>query len=77
MEVIASPESVGLSSNRLKPIHTWMQKYLDQNRILVQLNIQDTGFAVPAAKADRLSALYECYEEDNLFLLIFRKFRNK
>jgi len=43
----------------------------------VQLNMQDTGFAVPAAKADRLSALYECYEEDNLFLLIFRKFRNK
>ena len=33
MEVNASPESAGLSSNRLKRIHPWMQKYLDQNRL--------------------------------------------
>lgn len=40
-----------------------------QNRILEPLNMQDTGFAIPAAKVDRLSALYECIQEDNLFLL--------
>jgi CubicO group peptidase (beta-lactamase class C family) len=33
MEVIASPESVGLSSNRLKHIHPWMQKYLDESKL--------------------------------------------
>jgi CubicO group peptidase (beta-lactamase class C family) len=40
-----------------------------QNRILKPLNMQDTGFALPAAKIDRFAALYERIREDNLFLL--------
>jgi CubicO group peptidase (beta-lactamase class C family) len=40
-----------------------------QNRILKPLKMEDTGFALPSAKADRFAALYECMEDDNLFLL--------
>lgn len=39
-----------------------------QNRILKPLNMHDTGFALPVAKVDRFAALYECTEDDNLFL---------
>jgi CubicO group peptidase (beta-lactamase class C family) len=40
-----------------------------QDRILTPLKMNDTGFAVPAAKTDRFTALYECTEDNNLTLL--------
>jgi CubicO group peptidase (beta-lactamase class C family) len=39
-----------------------------QDRILMPLAMRDTGFALPGAKADRLTALYECTDDDNLHL---------
>jgi len=39
-----------------------------QDRILRPLAMRDTGFALPTAKADRLTALYECTDDDNLYL---------
>jgi CubicO group peptidase (beta-lactamase class C family) len=39
-----------------------------QNRILRPLGMRDTGFTVPAAKTDRLAALYVCSKDDKLSL---------